>query len=192
MKELTKQRLIRWTLYLLLVGMVIIVSYWGMSKISPYIEDFKQYGYPGVFLIALITASTAFVPLPTSIPSLSLLIVVSTWLNPFYVVLLYSLGGALGEGVSYFLGFTGRKILANNSLVYMKVEKWMSRLGMGRAIFFFSIIPPGFFDIIAIISGMLRYPFAKFLLFAFLGRTLRFLAVVFLLAETMKRLFNFS
>ena len=190
MINLRRKNWLKLGLYLVLVGIILFGLYWGLLKFSPQLDSLKKYGYLGVFLAAFITAVTAFIPSPLSVPSFSFAVAMASLLNPYFTILSYSLGGAIGEGVSYFLGFTGRKILADNFPGYKKVEKWIERYGMWWVILFLSFIPLVLFDVIAVISGTLRYSFIKFLFFAFIGRTLRFLILILLLAEAMNRFLN--
>ena len=90
--------------------------------------------------------------------------------------------------MTYFLGYKGRKII-NDTKTYRKMEKWTRKHKMWWIIFFLSFFPVFLIDFIAMFSGMIRYPFYKFLFFAFLGRFLRFFIVIMFLSSLVERLF---
>ncbi len=56
--------------------------------------------------------------------------------------------------------------------MYQRLVAWMERRG-GITIFVLSVIPNPFFDLAGIAAGTLRYPLWRFLLFCWLGKTLK-------------------
>lgn len=71
-------------------------------------------------------------------------------------------------------GYSGRGI-AQRSKMYNRVEGWLKRWGE-LAIFVFSIVPFAF-DLGGIAAGVLRFPFWKFFILCWLGRTILYVAV---------------
>lgn len=180
---------LRVAIYLSLVAITSLLFYAGILKFSSSIENLRRYGYGGIFLISLATTSTVIFPAPFSLVTFSLTAAVAAVTNPYLTVLIAGLGSALGEGVGYFLGFSGRKILSG-ALPYQKVRNWINRYGAWWVIVFLSAVPLVLFDIVGIVCGTLRYPFFKFLAFCFIGRTLRTFVTTFFLAEALQRFFD--
>lgn len=71
-------------------------------------------------------------------------------------------------------GRSGREIIGRNRL-YNKVEGWMKKWG-ALTIFSLSVVPL-IFDLAGMAAGALRFPFWKFLLFCWLGRTILYIGV---------------
>jgi len=126
----------------------------------------KSFGYFGIFLISLISASTIFLPVP-----LYLIIVAASALgmNVFLVALSSGIGMAIGELTSYFIGLGGNKLLEEKHKKGVKrFEIFFKKYG------FVAIVVTAFipfpFDIVGISAGLGRYEIKKFLLAVFIGR----------------------
>ena len=130
-------------------------------------------GYPAVFLLALAGAVSMVVPLPSTAGTF----LAGGFLNPGYVGVIAGVGEAIGEMSGYAVGYSGRGIVERNRL-YVRIEAWVERHG-GLAILFFAIIPNPVFDFLGIAAGALRYPLPKFLLYAWLGKTLKNLGLAY-------------
>jgi uncharacterized membrane protein YdjX (TVP38/TMEM64 family) len=59
--------------------------------------------------------------------------------------------------------------------MYKRVEDWVRRWG-AVAIFIFALVP-FIFDLAAIAAGVLRFPFWRFFLLCWLGRTIAYIVV---------------
>jgi membrane protein YqaA with SNARE-associated domain len=92
-------------------------------------------------------------------------------LNPLLVGLVAGVGEALGELTGYAAGFAGRAVIEDYQ-TYKRLVGWMERRG-GATIFLLSAIPNPFFDLAGIAAGTLRYPAWRFLVFCWLGKTLK-------------------
>jgi membrane protein YqaA with SNARE-associated domain len=120
-----------------------------------------------VFLISLVGNATIVLPAP----SLALVFAMGSVLNPLLVGLVAGVGEALGELTGYAAGFAGRAVIEDYQ-TYGRMVDWMERRG-GITVFVLSAIPNPFFDLAGIAAGTLRYPVWKFLLFCWLGKTLK-------------------
>jgi membrane protein YqaA with SNARE-associated domain len=130
-------------------------------------DDISAYGYLGVFLVSLLAATVLFVP----IPSIPVVFLMGAILNPFLVGLMSGIGESMGEISGYTAGFSGRETLDNKQR-YTKIKGWMRRRGT-LVLFLFSAIPNLFFKLVGVAAGAIRYPFWKFWLVVFAGKTIK-------------------
>jgi len=137
-------------------------------------DDISAYGYLGVFLVSLLAATVLFVP----IPSIPVVFLMGAILNPFLVGLMSGIGESMGEIAGYTAGFSGREALDNKQR-YMRIKGWMKRRGT-LVLFLFSAIPNMFFKLVGASAGAIRYPFWKFLLVVFTGKTIKGTAIALL------------
>ena len=136
------------------------------------IEEFKRYGYPGAFLISLISTSTIILPAP----GILLIIALGATLNPVLLGLISAAGGTIGEISGYILGYSGHGFASNNKIL-IRAEQWMRRRGL-ITVFLFSLIPILPIDIVGVASGVVRFPIWKFLLACFLGKAILYIVLI--------------
>jgi membrane protein DedA with SNARE-associated domain len=139
----------------------------GIFAYREYLVQLAALGYVGVFLLSLLGNATIILPAP----SLALVFAVGSVLNPLLVGLAAGIGEALGELTGYAAGFAGRAVIEDYK-AYKRMVRWMEKRG-GITVFILSAIPNPFFDLAGIASGTLRYPVWRFLLFCWLGKTLK-------------------
>lgn len=137
------------------------------------IEGLGVYGYPAVFLASLI-ANAAFL-LPA--PGIALVFAVGGSLDPVAVGMIAGLGAALGELTGYLVGLSGQTVFEDRPL-YWRIEGCMRKSGM-LAIFVLAAVPNPVFDIGGLIAGALRMPAWRFVLGAWLGKSLRFVVLAY-------------
>lgn len=124
-------------------------------------------GYPGIFFVSLLGSATIIFPAP----SLALVFAMGSVFPPLLVGLAAGAGEALGELTGYAAGFAGRAIVEDQR-AYQRLTAWMQRRG-GITVFVLSVVPNPFFDLAGIAAGTLRYPVWRFLLFCWLGKTIK-------------------
>ncbi len=135
--------------------------------IRDHIKDFEAYGYPGIFLIALLANATVFVPAP----GVAVVFAMGSIFNPFLVGLAAGSGGALGELSGYLAGFSGQAVVEQTH-VYARIHPWVEKYG-GWAILVFAAIPNPFFDVAGLAAGVTKMPLWRFLLFCWLGQVIK-------------------
>jgi len=117
MNELTKRRLL---------GAAILLGVAGLTYLlivnRNHIQDFAALGYPGIFLVALMSSATVLVPGP----GLMITIAMGAVFNPFWVAIAAGLGAGFGEITGYLVGFSGRE-LVNKTLWHEKVDGWIKK-----------------------------------------------------------------
>ncbi len=147
---------------ILVIGITVYIY-----SIRDRVEDFAAYGYPGIFIIALMANATVFLPAP----GVAVVFAMGSIFNPLGVALAAGTGGAIGELSGYLAGFSGQAIVERTQ-TYEKIYPWINRYG-GWTILVLSAIPNPFFDIAGIAAGIARMPFWKFLLFCLAGQVIK-------------------
>ncbi len=157
----------------LLLVIAITVGIFYFYKYYPgRVDQLRGYGYLGAFLISLTLNATIILPAG----NILILSVLGAALPSAIVVgLAGGAGAAIGEITGYMAGYSGRG-LAQRSKMYNRVEGWMRRWGT-MTIFIMSVVP-FIFDLAGIAAGVLRFPFWKFFLLCWLGRTLLYIGAV--------------
>ncbi len=174
--ERLKRRFIPLLILLLVIAITIAIFFYREK-----IADLGRYGYLGDFLISLVCNATVIIPIP-SITMLfahgAILYPTVGLIGPVTIGLAGGVGGAIGEITGYMAGYSGRGALGNNRL-YARLVDWVRKWGV-IAIFIFTIVPFFPFDLVGIAAGVLRFPFWKFLLVCWLGRTILYIVTALL------------
>jgi len=139
----------------------------GVILISSRVEQFGLYGYPGVFAINLLGNATVILPAP----SLAVVSVMGTVLNPFLVGLAAGTGAAIGELTGYLAGWSGQAVIGNRGR-YERMLGWTDKYGLW-VVFVLSAIPNPLFDLAGIAAGAVKIPVLQFLLVCWLGKTVK-------------------
>lgn len=155
-------------------SVLLSVIFWILfAQHKSFFEDAQGLGLAGIFLVNLIgSASFSF-----ATPGFLTVIAGGSIYPIFLVALFSSLGAALGDLVSFAMGFSGRKLI-NHKLEkkawFIVLEKVFKKHSIW-VLFLFSIIPNPAFDVIGIIAGIFAYSPLRYFLIVFAGRFLRFL-----------------
>ncbi len=158
-------------LTLLFVIAITVGLYFFYHQYPGRFEGLKAYGYLGAFLLSLAFNATVILPVGNVLVISALGAVMP---SATLVGLAGGAGAAIGEITGFMVGYSGRGI-AEKSHLYHRVEGWIRRWGV-VTIFIFSLLP-FIFDLAAIAAGVLRFPFWKFLLLCWLGRTISYIVV---------------
>lgn len=129
--------------------------------------ELAGYGYPGIFLLSLITNATLVLPMP----GVAITFAAGAVFNPLAVGLAAGAGATLGELTGYVAGFSGQGVLERTPL-YDRLERATERYG-SWAIFVLALVPNPAFDLAGAAAGALRMPLGQFLFWAFLGKWLK-------------------
>lgn len=130
-------------------------------------EQLQGYGYLGVFLIAFLAYATVLLPAPG-------VAVVFSWgsiFNPAGIALAAGAGAALGEISGYLAGFSGQAVIEKVA-IYQRLTSFMQKNG-ALTILLLSVIPNPFFDLAGATAGALKMPLSKFLLWCWIGETIK-------------------
>ena len=131
------------------------------------VDDFAAFGYPGIFLIALLANATILLPAP----GVAIIYAMGAIFNPLAVGLAAGTGGAIGELSGYLAGFSGQTVIERTD-VYDRIKPWVNKYG-GWAIMVLSAIPNPFFDVAGIAAGMAKMPVQTFLVFTWIGQLIK-------------------
>lgn len=166
MKPETRQRILN----ILALAFVVALSVFLLvnSKwINENIPALEALGYPGVFLLSLLANATIVLPIPG-------VLVTSTMgaiLNPFWVAVAAGAGSALGELSGFLAGYSGRRVAAKTKW-NERLKELVKRYG-DVAVLLLSIIPNPAFDVVGIFAGALKMPLWRFLIWCWLGKTIK-------------------
>ena len=156
-----------WLRALLPLVLAILFSVLVVLVFKEQIEALKGYGYLSAFVIGLLGNATVILPAP----SLAFTAALGGVLNPLLVGLAAGAGEALGEMTGYLAGMSGKTIIENRNR-FEQVQNYMDRYG-GWVFLVLAVIPNPLFDIAGITAGMMRFPVWKFLLSAWVGKTIK-------------------
>jgi membrane protein DedA with SNARE-associated domain len=131
------------------------------------VSDFAAFGYPGIFIVALLANATVLLPAP----GVAIIYAMGAIFNPFGVGLAAGTGGAIGELTGYLAGISGQAVIERTD-VYDRIKPWVKKYG-GWAIMVLSAIPNPFFDVAGIAAGMAKMPVQTFLVFTWIGQLIK-------------------
>ena len=158
-------------LILLLVIAITSAIFFSYQNFPDKFSELKHFGYLGAFVISLLLNATVILPVGNFI----ILFTLGGMLPlPIVVGLAGGAGAAFGEITGYMAGYSGHGLIKKSRL-YNRMEGWVTKWG-AAAIFIFSLFPFAF-DLAGIAAGVLRFPFRKFLLLCWLGRTILYIII---------------
>ena len=150
---------------LALVAVIAITLY--IISIRDHVAEFKQYGYVGIFFVALLANATVFIPAP----GIAIIYAMGSVFNPLYVGLVAGTGGAIGELSGFLAGFSGQAIIENTH-IYERIKPWVDKYG-GWAILILSAIPNPFFDVAGFAAGIAKMRLRTFLFSVWIGQLIK-------------------
>lgn len=157
----------------ILALLVVIAITVYVYSIRDHVKEFANYGYPGIFLIALMANATIFLPAP----GVAVVFAMGNIFHPLGVALAAGTGGALGELSGYLAGFSGQAVIENTN-AYERIHPWVVKYG-GWAILVLSAIPNPFFDIAGVAAGITKMSLRRFLFFCWIGQLIKMAAFAY-------------
>jgi len=148
---------------------VAVVFYWD------YVNQAKQYGYLGAFIISILAGGTIVVP----VPGILIIFTLGSVLNPAIVGALAGLGEAVGGVCIYLTGYSGHRALQTaNHRIFTKFSDWIQRRGSVAIFAMCAIFNPLFYPFTAM-AGMLRFGLVKFFFLCWGGKTIKGMIVAY-------------
>jgi membrane protein DedA with SNARE-associated domain len=176
----------------LIIGSIFYISHYHPEKI----QTLETYGYLGVFLISLLLNATVVLPagnvlvMAAMAVALPPMCVGSLYLPaPFAVGIIGGLAAAIGESTGYIAGYSGQAIMENKHTLYERMSLWLKKWGTWLIVLFSAI--PLIFDVVGLAAGALRFPFWKFLLASWLGRSVLYTVIAWAWVLGWEALLNF-
>ncbi|HNR01974.1 MAG TPA: VTT domain-containing protein [Anaerolineaceae bacterium] len=166
MKKLSGWRL---TVVRILVLLAVIALTVFLVLNRDRVKDLEALGYPGIFLVSLLSNATLILPVPGVLFTSAM----GAVFNPYWVALAAGTGATLGELSGYAAGFSGQGIIENKQW-YTRVTEWMKKYG-GLTVLVLAFVPNPVFDIAGMVAGALRMPLWKYLIFSWIGKTAKML-----------------
>ncbi len=175
-RETKKQVKLKFFLFLFIVSLIIILSFFFYPQIKEFIQSsIEVYGFLAVFLIAYMS-DILMQPIAPDIP---IAIGILFGLNPIFVTLSAIIASVLATITGYYLGLrfgaNGFKKFYGNKK-YKKIRKIYSKY---RLIIPLAAISPIPYVPVCWISGMLKMERIKFFLYAIIPRSLRLIIIDF-------------
>jgi uncharacterized membrane protein YdjX (TVP38/TMEM64 family) len=138
------------------------------------LDKLKDWGYLGVFFIAMAGSATIVLPTPSTVAIFGGAVVLDPVLGipaPICVGVVAGLGDAIGEFSGYGLGYAGTDLLRQRR-VYRTFERWMRTNGV-LTIFLLSTFPNPLFDLVGAAAGGARMPALRFFLSTLAGKIVK-------------------
>lgn len=135
----------------------------------------SKWGYPGIFLVSLISSASIILPVPNFI----LIFTFGSTLNPFLLALFAAVGSAVGETTGYLIGLGGKEILEDKYNHQLKrIKKMFHKYGSIGWIIILGASPlPD--DIAGLFCGVIRYDFKKYFIATFIGKFILYLILAY-------------
>lgn len=182
MKNSKHQLAIRITV---LIGVILISIY--IFSIRDQAQELARYGYPGIFLLSILSNATVILPAP----GILFVFAMGAVFNPFYVALAAGTGAAIGELSGYLAGYGGSAVVERAG-AYDRIKNWMHTHPNLSYLFVtvLAFVPNPVFDLAGIAAGTLRMPVLWFLFFCWIGKILKMMAFAFAGASSYNWFFN--
>jgi membrane protein YqaA with SNARE-associated domain len=153
-----------------LIGLIALIFNIGIYLLPIDYGAFGNYAYLGVLLITAIANATVIIPVPY-IPLIARVAAQAD--NVLLVILAGAIGSALGESVAFFVGRSGRGVVAETRF-YRWVQRQLRHPWRAFVVLFLLAAPPNpLFDVAGLTAGALGLPYWLFLTAVFLGRIVR-------------------
>jgi membrane protein YqaA with SNARE-associated domain len=135
------------------------------------VEDLAGLGYPGVFLVMVLSGASVFFPAPGQA---AIFAAGALW-NPYLVGLAAGLGNAVGELTGYAAGRAGAGVLGEKRLPgwWGTLKGILNRYGF-FGILALALIPNPAFDAVGILAGSLGFPIRRFWLACAIGNSVKY------------------
>jgi len=135
----------------------------------------SKWGYPGIFLVSLVSSASILLPIPNFI----LIFTFGSTLNPILLALFAAIGSTIGETTGYLLGLGGKEILEDKySRQLKRIKKMFKKYGSVVWIIILGASPlPD--DIAGVFCGVIKYDFKKYFIATFIGKLILYLILAY-------------
>ncbi len=168
MKKKWQLNLLRGVILILVLGVTVVLFIY-----RDHVEKFGILGYPGIFLVSLLSNASIILP----VPGVILTSAMGSVFNPIGVAVSSGTGATLGEISGYLLWFSGQGVIENR-VWYDRICAWMKKYG-DITVFLLAVIPNPLFDIAGMVAGALKMPVWRFLIWTWLGKMIKMAAFAY-------------
>ncbi len=173
----------RLTLARILALFVVIALSVFVFSIRDQAEQLAIYGYPGIFVLSFLAYATVLLPAP----GVAVVFTMGSVFNPIGVAIAAGMGAALGELTGYLAGFSGQAVVERVE-IYERLTSWMKKNG-SLTILVLAAIPNPFFDLAGVAAGSLKMHVVRFLIWCWIGETIKMAIFAFAGARSFDFLF---
>jgi len=119
---------------------IVVFAFWlsralsGSDIVKNAVNDF---GYLGVFVVALVSGFNVIVPIPAIV---FLPLFTASGLSFWFIIVVVTIGMTIGDSIGYFLGDAGRSVVrfdGGKNKILSHIEKFKKRHRFGPFIFLF-------------------------------------------------------
>jgi membrane protein YqaA with SNARE-associated domain len=148
------------------------------------VKGLTALGYPGIFLIAMLSNATVLFPAP----GVAVVFAMGGIFHPLGVALAAGTGGAVGELSGYIAGWSGQAVVERTD-TYERIAPYIKKYGpFGIAIL--AAIPNPFFDLAGVAAGALKMPFWPFFFAVWAGQIVKMLLFAYAGSLSLNWLFK--
>jgi membrane protein DedA with SNARE-associated domain len=171
--------------FLSAIGVIVtVLMFVAIIYFGEQINEMKQWGYLGAFVISILGGSTIIIP----VPGLAVMVALASAMKDPWHVALLGFSGVAGEMIGavliYMTGHGAGKAISNNKhgaiqKAYDKMLDFIRRRG-GWALFAVAAIINPFYYPAAFACGALRMEIKKYLIISLLGKIIKVMSVVYI------------
>jgi membrane protein DedA with SNARE-associated domain len=183
--EAAKKRSTRSAYALSIVGVILtVLMFVAIIYFDEQINEMKEWGYIGAFIISILGGSTIIIP----VPGLAVMVALASAMKDPWHVALLGFAGVAGEMIGavliYMTGHGAGKAISSNKhgavqKAYDKMLNFIRRRG-GWALFAVAAIINPFYYPAAFACGALRMEIKKYLIISLLGKIIKVMSVVYI------------
>jgi len=183
--EAAKKKSARRAYILSLCGVILtVLMFVAIIYFDEQIDEMKEWGYIGAFIISILGGSTIIIP----VPGLAVMVALASAMKDPWHVALLGFAGVAGEMIGavliYMTGHGAGKAISNNKRgavqrTYDKMLDIIRRRG-GWALFAVAAIINPFYYPAAFACGALRMEIKKYLIISLLGKIIKVMSVVYI------------
>ena len=183
--ETTRKKSARRAYILSAIGVIItVMMFVAIIYFNDQINEMKEWGYIGAFIISILGGSTIIVP----VPGLAVMVALASAMKDTWHVALIGFSGVAGEMIGavliYMTGHGAGKAISSNKhgavqRTYDKMLNIIRRRG-GWALFAVAAIINPFYYPAAFACGALRMEIKKYLIISLLGKIIKVMSVVYI------------
>lgn len=154
--------------------LALIVFFWlATAALMPYVEQMKEAGYAGAFVISLVSSASIIIPTPGFVAVVEL----GKVLNPLLLGIVAGIGSAIGEMSGYYAGKQERENVRKSG-IYLHHEAAIRRWGP-LGMFFLALIPNPFLDFAGIACGAIGMPAWQFAISVSCAKIIKYTAFAY-------------